>query len=311
MKRSLLLSPIALLLASWLCAPSAQAQQYRLSHQPQTYTTLEGSQWLPMPWSDTVNPYTYVDLGGEEFTLFGEKFTLGGLTPMGISKWGNIEVMNSESAVIIDPFHSAILDSMRPSSKVSIQVTGESGDKIVRIEWKDLGFAGEDPTLHVSFQLVMHQRDGRVEFFYGPHNIDCDMTNSALQGAYVGMFIAPLDFSSIRRIFWVTGTPDDPKVSKMSIKAMKCVFPADHAVTISAPSSVAPEATMAIDAGIVAQNSIRLDAEDVKIYTVLGQEIKSVRRTEGELLLRDLPRGRYFLEYVQNGERVRRALLLE
>ena len=309
MKRSLLYFPLAFLLASTLSTSSADAQ-YKLSHQPQPYMQIEGGERLQMRWADTVNPYTYVDLGEEQFNFFGETFTLGGMYPLGISKWGNVEIRNANSAVIIDPFHHSYMDSLYNSTRVSMQVTGQPGDKVVRIEWKDMGFI-DGPEAIVSFQLVMHQRTGKVEFLYGPHNIDCDQSSSVLQGAYVGMFIAPADFSSIDKVYWITGSPDDPRVSKMAIKAMKCVFPQDHAVSLASTASVDLPMEEAVDAGIIATTSLRLDATDVTIYTLLGQRIMDVHRTDGEILLSHLPRGRYFIDYTQDGERVRRALLLD
>lgn len=291
----------------------AQAQ-YTFSHEPRVYESLEGGERLQMRWDDTVNPYTYVDLGTDEFTIFDKKFTLGGATPIGISKWGNVEIHNAESVVIIDPFHSAILDSLQAMTEVSVRVDGKPGSKIVKIQWKNMNFEGVSTEMFVNFQLWIHQLSGKVEFFYGPHTIGCDETDPNLQGAYVGLFIAPLDFSTIDKIFWITGKPTDPKVSKTSIRAMKCVFPADYSVALNASTaSVAQsesETSGSIDAGFIASRSLSLRASDVTIYSMLGQAVITVKHVEGELLLEFLPRGRYMIEYYQDGERVRRALLL-
>lgn len=291
-------------------ATNANAQ-YTLSHEPRAYEALEGADRVQMRWDDTVNPYTYVDLGDDEYTIFGKKFTLGGVTRVGISKWGNVEIYNAESVVIIDPFHSALLDSLQPTTEISVRVDGKPGSKIAKIQWKNMNFEGVSTEMFVNFQMWIYQWNGKVEFFYGPHTIGCDETNPDLQGAYVGMFLAPLDFSSIEKIFWITGKPSDPKVSKTAIRAMKCVFPADYSVAINAASaSVAEEETQQVEAGLIARRSLKLDATDVAIYSLLGQKVFNVKHVKGEVLLESLPRGRYFIEYYQDGERVRRALLL-
>jgi hypothetical protein len=300
-------------LLAGLCLASTAQAQYTLSHEPRPYEWIEGGERLPMRWDDTVNPYTYVDFGNFTFTLFGKSFTLGGTTPMGISKWGNVEIFNSESVVIIDPFHSSILDSMQPTTEVTAMASGKPGSRVVKIQWKNMNFEGASSETFVNFQLWLFEVNGRVEFFYGPHSIGCDESDPALQGAYVGMFIAPLDFSVINKIFWVTGKPSDPKVSKTSIKAMKCVFPPDYSVALNS-TAVAfvdrSEESEQIEPGLVARRSLTLNASDVTVYSLLGQKVMSVQHVEGELLLEFLPRGRYFIEYYQDGERVRRALLL-
>ena len=113
--------------------------QYALSQRTSPYQQLEGGMNIPMRWDDTVNPYTYVDLYGLPFTIFGESFKLDQFYPIAISKWGNVEIRNATHAVIIDPFHTSSLDSLMPTAQVSLDVVGPIGDRVFKIQWRDLG----------------------------------------------------------------------------------------------------------------------------------------------------------------------------
>ncbi len=285
--------------------------QYALSQRTETYKPLEDGMYIPMRWDDTVNPYTYVGLYGLPFTIFGESFKLDQFYPIAISKWGNVEIRNATHAVIIDPFHTASLDSLTPSAQVSLDVVGPIGDRILKIQWRDLGFTGFPTDLVTNFQMWMYERTSNVEFYYGKHSLECDLTDPTLQDAYVGMFIAPADFSKINKIFWIYGDPESPKVSKLNIKAMHCAFAPNSAVTLATPSAgVALASEEVPQSGLMMQRteSIAIEnATSLKLYSVMGQLIHAA---DNVMPLASVAAGRYFLEYQQNGETMRRAVVV-
>lgn len=285
--------------------------QYSLSHRTDNYRPLEDGMYIPMRWDDSVNPYTYVDLNGLAFKLFGEDFTLDAVHPIAISKWGNVEIRSEKHAVIIDAFHTASLDSLIPSAQVSLDVVGTIGDRILKIQWRDFGFTGFSEDLVTNFQLWMYERNSNVEFYYGNNTLECDKTDPTLQGAYVGMFIAPADYSRISKIFWIYGDPETPKVSKMTIKAMHCAFAPNSAVTLATPSAdVVANGEEQVLSGLILQRTESIELENatsLKLYSVMGQLILSADRV---MLLDGISAGRYFLEYLQNGEFIRRAVVV-
>lgn len=289
--------------------------QYTFKKRTAPYQPLQTEQVLEMRWDDTVNPYTYVGYDGLAFKVFGEEFAFNSKYPIAISKWGNVEIRNANSVVIIDPFHTSAMDSVKPTAKVSAMVDGTEGDYIMKIQWKDMGFESAPPDLYTNFQMWMYQRTGDIEFHYGPHNIGCDPSDPTLQGAYVGLFIAPPDFSSIRKIYWVYGSPEDPKISKMQIRAMKCVFDENTVVTLAAPVAGVSETEVAstpMEAIYVQDRTLTLaNASDVKLYSIMGQMILSEGTVNGELSLQHISAGRYFIEYQEAGEFIRRALIIE
>jgi hypothetical protein len=293
----------------------AARAQYTLSHRPQTYQELTSGMNIPMRWADTVNPYTYVDLNGLTFKLFGEEFALNEFYPIAISKWGNVEIRSAKSAVIIDPFHTSSLDSLKPGAAVSLDVEGATGDRILKIQWKDMGFTGFPIEETVNFQLWMYERTGQVEFYYGPHSLVCDKNDPTLQGAYVGMFIAVPDFSKINKIFWIYGDPENPKTSKTNIKAMHCHFDVNTAVALNAPSAdVAMHEEETVIPGLLVQrgSTIKLDnASSLKLYSITGQLVMDAESASASLALDVIASGRYFLEYVQNGEVCRRPVVIQ
>ncbi|HET6510601.1 MAG TPA: hypothetical protein VFH43_00300 [Candidatus Kapabacteria bacterium] len=306
--------PIVLFVITIGIASEARSQ-YTFTHAKQPYQKLEGGLVLPMRWDDTVNPYSYVDLEGLTFEIYGERFPIDNIYPIGISKWGNVEINNGKSAVIIDPFHTSILDSMVPSTSVSVHVDGMLGDRILKIQWTDMGFEGRPVDITTSFQLWMYERSNNIEFRYGPHSMECIKDDPTLQGGYVGMFIAPADFSKISKIFWVYGDPENPKISKLNIRAMHCPFDADVVATIVAPTaSVSFEEVPEQARGIYVAHgsSIGLtDARNARLFTIMGQQVLSMDQVEGSISLQGVASGRYFLEYEADGNTHRRAVIIE
>lgn len=306
--------PVFLFVLTISIADQARSQ-YTFTHTKIPYQQLEGGLTLPMRWDDTVNPYSYVDLDGLTFEIYGETFRIDNIYPIGISKWGNVEINNGKSAVIIDPFHTSILDSMVPSTAISVHVDGMLGDRILKIQWTDMGFEGRPTEITASFQMWMYERSNNIEFRYGPHTMECIKDDPTLQGGYVGMFIAPADFSKINKIFWIYGDPENPKISKLNIRAMHCPFDADVVATIVAPTaSVAMEHESGSISGLYVEQggSISLtNATDVRLYSVMGQRVLSNGHIDGALSLDGVASGRYFLEYQSGGTTHRRAVIIE
>jgi hypothetical protein len=308
-----------LLVVSMIGAACVQVEvaraQYQLSHRSETYQELEGGLVIPMPWADTVNPYTYVDLYGLTFKIFGEDFKIDSINPIAISKWGNIDLRTEKSSVIIDAFHTPSLDSASENTQVSLDVIGEPGDKILKIQWRDMGFTGFPKDVRINFQMWMYERTGEVEFHYGPHSLGCDKTDPTLQGGYVGMFIAKLDFSVINKICWIYGEPENPKISRVNIKPMHCPFEANTSVSLNAMvAGVSLQDRETVPSGLLAtrNGSIAIDnASALRLYSVMGQLLRSADRANESISADGIAAGRYFLEFQRDGETERRAVIIE
>jgi len=69
-------------------------------------------------------------------------------------------------------------------SPISYKTSGEPGNQVCKIEWKDAGFynevsTGEVPTNFVSFQLWLYEGSNDFEIHYGPHTIkDFDLVHN-------------------------------------------------------------------------------------------------------------------------------------
>lgn len=81
---------------------------------------------------------------------------------------------------IVIPFGASIVDRGYPGpvsqSPLSYQLTGEAGNRILKIEWKNVGFILEfyiNNTLndYTNFQLWLFEKDGKIEMHYGPSSI--------------------------------------------------------------------------------------------------------------------------------------------
>lgn len=293
-------------------AGSSQAQ-YSLTTASEPYASLSTGQRLTMRWADTVNPYSYVDLGGERFTFFGESFAPDATVPLGISKWGNLEFRNATSTIIIDPFHAATLDSLQPEATVRVALDGEPGDRVLKVEWQQLGFNVLPSAITATFQIWIYQRTGNIDFKYGRQDLECDPSVTTPQGPYVGILKATSDFSKIQKVFWLTGDPSAPSVSKISIRPLKCA-PSMHTVYRLA-ASVAhvdePLDSRTVPDRRATTELCVTEGADITIVTMNGRVALRSERTQGIVDVASMPRGLYLMHAVRNGVSETCKLLLE
>ena len=79
-------------------------------------------------------------------------------------------------------------------SEISYLVEGESGNRICKIEWRNVGFASEiingTGASSINIQIWLHESDGRIEFRYGESQFDnpFDINNASILIGIVGNF---------------------------------------------------------------------------------------------------------------------------
>ncbi|MFA6949581.1 MAG: T9SS type A sorting domain-containing protein [Lentimicrobiaceae bacterium] len=125
---------------------------------------------------------------------------------------------------IIIPFGASLVDrgigSSHSLSPLSYQLSGEIGSRILKIEWKNAGFAIEyylNNTLddYVNFQLWLYETSGKMEIHYGPSQIShpefayADETGPSV--TLVPKFDYVMDTMS-KTSLWLQGSPFKPSM---------------------------------------------------------------------------------------------------
>lgn len=82
---------------------------------------------------------------------------------------------------LLIPYGTSLIDrgygTSLSQSPLSYELSGESGSRILKIEWKNAGFYGDfenngTSTDYVNFQLWLHETTGHIEIHYGPSLIN-------------------------------------------------------------------------------------------------------------------------------------------
>jgi hypothetical protein len=84
----------------------------------------------------------------------------------------------------------AINDSVAPAlSKISYQTTGTVGDRICKVEWKNIGFYFDSTHIDfANFQVWIYEKYNRIEFRYGTHSInDLELNFETFNGPHIGL----------------------------------------------------------------------------------------------------------------------------
>lgn len=289
-------------------ASTTASAQYRLTVSKEEYRPLEDAIELVSRWYDTVEPVTYVDLGGETFKFFDEPYTFDAAFPLGIAKNGHIKILKSNSGVIIDPYFTAMIDSVT-GSKVLWKVEGETGNKVLKIEWRIVGFFGFGDTITTNFQSWHYQNSGKMEFRYGPHTIPKDPNDDFPDGAYVGLFKGTTDFMTLHKIFHLWGTnPEKPSITKLSFKIF--TYPPDNGTVYSI---VPPSASVTEENGeesigsiIFSDNLSIPEASSLTLYDMTGRELANGR---SNVDVSQVTAGMYMLRIkTAGGVQIRKAL---
>lgn len=188
----------------------AQNQFYKFTQFSSTYTELVNPVVI-----DTMNfaegDFYLLPLTGETFSFFGVPFPLGGIKTFHLQPNGNLRIDNDSSLVIIDGAFTW-LDSIDATSSVSYLIEGTAGNRVVKVQWKNLHVRVGDPGNYMNLQIWVYQSSGAVEIHYGPSDSSNRSGFGTGDGPQVGMFFARDDFSKQFEKLWVGGSPSNVKL---------------------------------------------------------------------------------------------------
>ncbi|HEY9178422.1 MAG TPA: T9SS type A sorting domain-containing protein, partial [Flavipsychrobacter sp.] len=98
------------------------------------------------------------------------------------------------------------LDSIDNTSKISYRIDGASGNKILKVQWKNVQIRTGQPGNFVNLQIWLHQ-SGVIEYRYGPSSASNASGYTQATGPSVGISYSPFDLSPIFEKIWIYGTP--------------------------------------------------------------------------------------------------------
>ncbi|MGB0424182.1 MAG: T9SS type A sorting domain-containing protein [Flavobacteriales bacterium] len=179
---------------------NVSAQEYDFTISTDTYVNLEGTTSLNNGevWDD---PEFTVPLGFS-FSYFNEVIATEVYIGFGYGGWitfvqgfsGNIPSLIPYGADIIDRGYDDETGEGTSLSNVSHSTTGEPGNRIMKIEWNNVGFYEELTSDNVStdftnFQLWLYEGSNIIEMRFGPNSINnVEQSFETLGGSYVALY---------------------------------------------------------------------------------------------------------------------------
>lgn len=202
---------------------------YRFEQTTGAYADLSGHTVIQNPNFGSGDLFL-VDLTGETFRFYKTPFTFGGTTTFYLQTNGNIRVDDGSSTIIVDGAF-IFLDSIDNNSEISYKVEGASGNKIVKVQWKNLKIRTGQPDNFINIQIWVYQATGIIEIHYGPSSASnasgfTETGNTA--GINVGIFHVPTDFSKFYEKLWLNNEPSNLVIdssTQFAFKALKGVPP--------------------------------------------------------------------------------------
>ncbi len=227
---------------------NARAQDYTFNNTTDTYTDLTGSTAITTaaPWDD---PEGTIPLGFD-FTLFDTTISTIYLDMTGLGSELAPTTTYDGPAPNIFAFGADIIDrgydfdnegaTTGSLSTISYLTEGTAGNRICKIEWKNVGFYGDldaNPTSsdYISFQLWLYEGTNKVEMRFGPSSIaDYNVALEGETGPIIGLLPA-YNYTTYEQegdAFALTGDPSNPVLTKSAdiFLSQLSGVPADGAV---------------------------------------------------------------------------------
>jgi len=189
---------------------TAAQVSYRFEQTTGTYAELVGATVIQNPNFGS-GDFHLIDLTGETFWFYKTPFPFGGVKTFNLQTNGNLRIDNDSSMIIIDGAF-VFLDSIDNNSEISYKVEGSGGNKIVKVQWKNVKIRTGQANNFINFQIWVYQATGIIEMHYGlssANNASGYTELGATAGPHVGIFYAPDNLSSIYEKLWLSNEPSN------------------------------------------------------------------------------------------------------
>lgn len=282
---------------------SVNAQSYSFSQSTAVYTELSGARVIPFSDFDPQSDLYWVDeLIGETFYFYGLPYKFDTSAKyFFIQSNGDLRIDNDSALAIIDGAFT-YLDSIDAQSSVSYKIEGSSGNKIIKVQWKNLKLRVGQPGNYLNMQLWVYQQNGVVEIHYGPRSASNASGFNINTGPQVGMFLSGFAFTQCLEKLWVNGSPTSPTLDSNANYVFKAMsgIPAEGTLYRFTPRFLTgikkPEGKLHFQSyPNPVKDVLYLDRKDsYTLYDATGK-LLFIFPEVMEINLSDLPGGLYFL----------------
>lgn len=123
---------------------------------------------------------------------------------------GFVVSLGPDRAFALDPF-LAPLHPRDSLAGIYYQVSGSTGNRLLKIEWRNMGLDSNASGDFVNFQLWLYEADQKIEFHYGPSNVTSNNVFGGATGPSVIITLLNTSFSSAYYFYSLTGAADNPQ----------------------------------------------------------------------------------------------------
>jgi hypothetical protein len=270
-----------------LCAAARSSAQQYYSYAVSTapYTDLENDSLISVI-PDTLGYYLSVPFSME---AYGLRFSFADNPPSSLAFVpGLVVLINSEEQRLcsFDAF-SADLRLRDSGSSISYTLEGAEGEKLLKIQWKDMALNGNPASDVVNAQLWLSQKDNSFEVHIG----HCSVTGTAAYYSYfgpsIGTFLSSVDVKKYYSTFHLIGNPAAPNPETQNAYYPMNSTPKEGMVyrfIYAKPASVATVGTQR--SGVVftpnpTTSGVRIELPDalaathptLELYDVMGRDV--------------------------------------
>jgi len=214
--KTIYLKPLFLiLLVNFLFKSEAQSS-YRFESTSVNYVELIDAKKISFKLLDDMNGlYRLSELEGQKFRWFNTSFNLDSIKTFHIQPYANLRFDNDSSLIIVDGAFT-YLDSINESSSISYSIEGSTGEKLIKVQWKNLKVRVGKADNFVNLQIWVNQKTGVFEIHYGPVSANNQSGFNTSTGPQVGIFYSRDNFTKCYEKLWIKGSPTDPKQDSLA-----------------------------------------------------------------------------------------------
>ncbi len=125
-----------------------------------------------------------------------------------------VDVPDAQRLCVFDAFVARLVwrDS---TSSLSYTVEGGGGERILKVQWKNLGMVGNPVGDFVNVQLWLSERDNSIEVHVGPNRATGSAAYYGYNGPAIGGFVSSYDFSVYYAAVHLTDNSTTPGVDEV------------------------------------------------------------------------------------------------
>lgn len=298
----------------------ASAQFYTFSHANNTYADLANPILLSPDnevWDDPEYNITF-PFSFEYFGVNTNQFY--GSEGLGADLYGSIGGITSALLPVLCDVIDLGYMTEDPQSTIAYQIEGAEGSRILKVQWKNVGFyedvtENDIPTNDMNFQVWFYEGSHRIEIRFGSSNISSPMEVFGNSGPGI-MLIRTVNFDTevITPSYYLTGNPASPTMSLTTdfttiISSHLDAMPANGQTYIFTPTTTGPvsidemEQPIALSIypnpatdAIQVNNPSNVEVSTIEFLDVSGRLVKSINATNAPISISDLNAGQYFVK---------------